>query len=392
MSTVRINPASDIEWIYPLALILGFVALATMLPAVFLRGGMLAVCLIIVVIALIAQWIGARRSNQVVTRARFDLVILASVSLGLSGLYWYRVAVGVSGWDGIGFGIIMTLEWWLPAAAFAALYRHPGEKWLEQGRGRFFLRLVVVVIFSLPALPIQNALHEQRAVRAEIAALPGAVASLAERVLPDGTSIDHRLEDALLYLDVTWSHFREIGNYRQIAMLHTLAGDAGAMRPGGADRLADRANVDQVQLRVFQGDLVIARMDWPRESLRRGEQALLINYVAAGLDPFPTEEDLNDLLRSLPERHQTGRLCARGLEGEVWIGRCESDVDPMMNETTPELEKDWQATNLLIREISRVFPDVAAFQVRLAGSELNVQRDAISPSFDVRKEFKLPES
>ena len=389
MSVAGTNSEFRTEWIYPFALVSGFLALAAMLPPAILRDGMLAVCLLVVFLAVIAQLVAARRCTAAESRSRKDIVFPAVVSLGLSTLFWYRAAIGVSGWDGIGFGIVITLGWWLPAAAFAALYRYPGERWLEQGRGRFFLRLVVVGVFaSLPALPIQSMLHEQRAVRAEIAGLPGAVESLAERVLPRGAGIEYRLDNGVLHLDVTWPVLTETGHYRQITMLHSLAGDAGALRPGGADRLVERVNVDRVRLQVFRGERLIADMDWPRQGLRRGEQALFIDHDAAGLVSFPTQAILDELLRGVPERYQTGYLCARGMDGEIWIERCEGDPGSVADEDVPELKqelgRDWQAINLLVREITRVFPDVSAFQVTLAGHEVSVPRAAVSPAFDAR--------
>ena len=78
-------------------------------------------------------------------------------------VYWFRASMGITGWDGFGFGTLITLGWWLPAVAFAVLYRHPGERWLAQGRGRFLARVLVAVVASLAGLPIQGVLQEQQA-------------------------------------------------------------------------------------------------------------------------------------------------------------------------------------------------------------------------------------
>jgi hypothetical protein len=385
MPEARSNNQHATDWIYPISLVFGFVVIAATVPPAILREGLLSAFVIIVFFAVIAQLVVVRRSNSAGTRSNMDIVILAILSLSLSTLYWYRAAFGVSGWEGFEFGIVTSLAWWLPAAAFAALYRHPGERWLEQGRGRFFVRVAVVaVVASLPALPIHGALHERHAVRAEIAGLPAVIDSLAKRVLPEDAGFEYSIDDGVVHLDVTWPVMTETGNYRQIAMLHSLAGDAGAMRPGGVDRLVDRVNVEQVRLRVSRQQRLIAHMDWPQPDMRRGEQALVIDHAAAGLVPIPTRADLDDLLESIPGRYRTGNLCARSMDGEVWIGRCEEDPVIVAIDDAAELERDWQAANLLIREISQVFPEVSAFQVTLAGQHSRVPRDAVAPLFDAR--------
>ena len=168
----RGGPAS--AWLYPVALILGFSALAGLVPSAILREGLPVVFLAVVALASATNLIFARVAPATADRAYGDFVVVALVAVSLTGVYWFRAAMGITGWDGFGFGILITLGWWLPAVAFAALYRHPGERWLAQGRGRFLARVSVAVVASLAGLPIQGVLQEQHALHVERAGLPQA--------------------------------------------------------------------------------------------------------------------------------------------------------------------------------------------------------------------------
>ena len=378
-------------WLYPTALILAFSVLAALVPSAILRDGLLVLFLAVVALALVTNLIFARATPAAAGRAYGDFVVVALVAVALTSVYWFRAAMGISGWDGIGFGILITLGWWLPAVAFAVLYRHPGERWLEQGRGRFLARVSVSVVASLAGLPLQGMLQERHALQVERAGLPQAVEELAARTLPDGATMRFEHEGRVLTLHVGWPERGAGGSYRQLAMLRNLAGDAGRMRPGGADRLVRRVNVDRVNLEVRRGDQILATMDWPQAGLQRGSQALEIDYEAAGLSPLPDQTDLEDLLRSLPTRVQTGELCGRVLGDRVWIGRCVETSSPVTAEKVRSMERDWSGANILIRELSRVFPAISGFRLELVGYELDVPSPAATASFDAREWLPVPD-
>jgi hypothetical protein len=275
--------------------------------------------------------------------------------------------------------------------AFAVLYRHPGERWLAQGRGRFLARIAVAAVASLAGLPIQGVLQEHRALQIERAGLPQAVEDLATRTLPDGAGMQFQHDGSVLSLHVTWPERESGGSYRELALLRALGGDAGPMQPGGADRLVDRVNVDRVTLEVRRGDQTLAAMDWPQAGLERGAQALEIDYDAAGLSPLPDQTDLDGLLRSLPSRVRTAELCSRALGDRVWIGRCVETTSPVTAQEVRSMERDWNGTNILIRELSRVFPAISEFRVELAGYALDVPQAAATAWFDAREWLPVPE-
>lgn len=379
-----------VAWLHPVALILAFAGLVGLLPSAILGEGLLEVTFVVVIFfALVTNLIFARVPHVSPERTLWDFVVVALVAVLLTGLYWFRVAMGVSGWDSIGLKIVMSLGWWLPAAAFAVLYRHPGERWLEQGRGRFLARVLVAVVASLAGLPLQSMLQERHALQAERAGLPQAVEELAARTLPENATMRFEHEEGVLTLHVGWPEHEAGGSsYRQLAMLRALAGDAGRMQPGGADRLVRRVSVDRVHLKVHRADQILATMDWPQAGPQRGAQALEIDYKAAGLRPLPGEVDLDDLLRSLPAHVRTGDLCSRALDDQVWIGHCIETSSPITAEQVRSVERDWRGANILIRELSRVFPAISAFRLELAGYELDIQPPAVTASFDARE--RLP--
>jgi len=360
-------------------------------PSSILREGLLVVFLAVVALALATNLIFARVAPATADRTYGDFVVVALVAVSLTGVYWFRAAMGISGWDGLGFGILITLGWWLPAVAFAVLYRHPGERWLAQGRGRFLARVLVAVAASLAGLPIQVVLQEQRALQFERAGLPQAVEELAVRTLPDGASMHFEHDGSVLFLHVAWLEREPAGNYRELALLRALAGDAGRMQPGGADRLVERVNVDRVNLQVRRGEQILAAMDWPQAGLERGAQALEIDYDAAGLSRLPDQTDLEDLLRSLPARVRTGELCSRALDGRVWIGRCVETPSPVTAQEVRSMERDWIGANILIRELSRVFPAIGAFRLELAGYALDIPHVTVTGWFDARKWLPVPD-
>jgi len=379
------------SWLYPIALILVFAALASLLPSAILREGLLVAFLGVIGLAAAANLIFARVPPATAHRAFGDLVAVALVAVVLTSVYWFRAAMGITGWDGFGFGILIILGWWLPAVTFAVLYRHPGERWLAQGRGRFLARVLVAVVASLAGLPIQSVLQEQHALQVERAGLPQAVEELAARTLPDGASMHFEHDGGVLTLHVAWPERESAGNYRELALLRALAGDAGRMQPGGADRLVERVNVDRVTLEVRRGDQILAAMDWPQAGLERGAQAMEIDYDAAGLSPLPDQTDLDGLLRSLPSRVRTGDLCSRAPGDRVWIGRCVETTSPVTAQEVRSMERDWSGANILIRELSRVFPAISAFRVELAGYALDIPQAAATAWFDAREWLPVPE-
>jgi hypothetical protein len=186
----------------------------------------------------------------------------------------------------------------------------------------------VAAVASLAGLPIQDVLQEHRALQIERAGLPQAVEDLTTRTLPDGAGMHFQHDGSVLSLHVTWPERESGGSYRELALPRALAGHAGPMQPGGADRLVDRVNVDRVTLEARRGDQTLASMDWPQSGLERGAQALEIDYEAAGLSPLPDQMDLDGLLRSLPARVRTGDLCSRALSNRVWIGHCVETTSP----------------------------------------------------------------
>lgn len=378
-------------WFYPIALILMFAALAGLVPSAILREGLLVVFLGVVTLASATNLIFSRVPPATPDRTFGDFVAIALVAVVLTSVYWFRAAMGITGWDGIGFGIVISLGWWLPAVAFAVLYRHPGERWLAQGRGRFLARVAVAALVSLAGLPILGVLQEHRALQIERAGLPQAVEDLATRTLPDGAGMHFQHDGSVLSLHVTWPERETDGSYRELALLRALAGDAGPMRPGGADRLVERVNVDRVTLEVRRGDQTLASMDWPQAGLERGAQALQIDYDAAGLSPLPDQTDLDGLLRSLPARVRTGDLCSRAQGDRVWIGPCVDTPSPVTAEEVRSTERDWNGANILIRELSRVFSAISAFRLELAGYELDVPQAAVTEGFDAREWLPVPD-
>lgn len=377
-------------WLHPLALILVFFALAGVMPSAMLLDRLLVVFAGVVALALLTNLAFAQVPPTSSHRRFGDLVVIALMAVSLTGVFWFRAASGISGWDGIGFGIIITLAWWLPAVAFAALYRHPGERWLAQGRQRFLGRIAVAALASLAGLPIHDVLKENRALQIERAGLPRAIDDLAARTLPDGADMQFQLDGGELHLRVMWPERQSPGSYRELAQLRALAGDAGRMRAGGADRLVERINVDQVRLEVRRAGRILASMDWPQVGLERGAEALVIDYDAAGLSRLPDQTDLDELLRSLPARHRTGNLCSQALDDAVWIGRCAESTSPSTIDEVRLMERDWAGANVLIRELGRVFPAIGAFRVELAGHTLEVPQSAVSPSFEARTLLPLP--
>ena len=378
-------------WFYPIALILVFSALAGLVPSAILREGLLVVFLGVVTLASATNLIFSRVPPATPDRTIGDFVAIALVAVVLTSVYWFRAAMGITGWDGIGFGIVISLGWWLPAVAFAVLYRHPGERWLAQGRGRFLARVAVAALVSLAGLPVLGVLQEHRALQIERAGLPQAIEELASRTLPDGASMDFQHDGSVLSLHVTWPEREPGGSYRDLALLRALAGDAGPMRPGGADRLAERVNVDRVTLEVRRGEQTLAAMDWPQAGFERGAQALEINHDAAGLSSLPEQVDMDGLLRSLPARVRTGELCSRAQGDRVWIGRCVETSSPVTLQEVRSMERDWNGANILVRELGRVFPAISAFRLELAGYELDVPQSAATVRFDARKSIPVPD-
>jgi len=345
----------------------------------------------VVTLASAANLVFSRVPPATPDRTFGDFVAIALVVVVLTSVYWFRAAMGITGWDGIGFGIVISLGWWLPAVAFAVLYRHPGERWLAQGRGRFLARVAVAALVSLAGLPILGVLQEHRALQIERAGLPQAVEDLATRTLPDGAGMHFQHDGSVLSLHVTWPERETDESYRELALLRALAGDAGPMRPGGADRLVDRVNVDRVTLEVRRGDQTLASMDWPQAGFERGAQALEIDYDAAGLSPLPDQTDLDDLLRSLPARVRTGELCSRAQGDRIWIGRCGDTPTPVTPQEVRSTERDWNGANILIRELGRVFPAISAFRLELAGYALDLPQAAVTAGFDAREWLPVPD-
>ncbi|WP_157092184.1 hypothetical protein [Thioalkalivibrio nitratireducens] len=389
--SARLRGSHGSTWLYPIVLILVFATLAALVPSAILREGLLAVFLGVIGLAAATNLVFARVPLATLDRSFGDLVAVALVAVFLSVVYWFRAAIGVSGWDSIGFGIIISLGWWLPAVAFAVLYRHPGEHWLAQGRGRFLARVAVAALASLAGLPIQGVLQEQRALQAERAGLPQAVEELASRTLPDGASMHFEHDGSVLSLFVAWPEHGSGGNHRELAPLRALAGDAGRMQPGGADRLVERVNVDRVYLEVHRDDQILASMDWPQAGAERGAQALKIDYDAAGLSPLPDQMDLDGLLHSLPPHIRTGELCGRTLGDRIWIGRCVESPSPVTAAEVRSTERDWNGANILIRELGRVFPAISEFRLELAGHELDVPQAAVTAWFDARERLPVPD-
>ncbi|AHE99886.1 hypothetical protein [Thioalkalivibrio paradoxus] len=375
-------------WLYPLALAALFLALAGLAPPAFLREGLLGVFLVVILLAASTRFIRSAPASAARNPGSADLVVIAVMAVVLSSLYWVRAASGVSAWDTIGLRAVTMVGWWLPAVAFAALYHHPQEPWLR--RGRFIARLGVAAIASIAAFPIQHAWNQEQALRAERAGLPGAVEALANRTLPPGARMDFQHEAGVLLLEVAWPE-QAFGNYRSLASLRALAGDAAPMRPGGADRLTERVNVDRVHLQVRRGDVIIAEMEWPQPGLARGAQALAVDYDAAGLSRTPSQADLAEVLERLPSRFRTGELCARGSADTVHIQRCEQAPAPVLPHDIRVLEANWNEANSAMREIARVFPAVSAFTLALAGHSLEIPRDVVAaPGFDARTLLPVP--
>lgn len=55
------------------------------------------------------------------------------------------------------------------------------------------------------------------------------------------------------------------------------------------------------------------------------------------------------------------------------------------------IERDWSGSNILIRELSRVFPAIRAFRVELAGYALDIPQAAVTAWFDAREWLPVPE-
>ncbi len=140
------------QWCYPVGLTALFFAVAVALPPAMLLNSVLLVCLAAILVSAIVQVLQRPELIPEPPRFRLDWVAIAVVAVTLTGLYWYQARQGIVGWDNIGFHIGTTLAWWIPATAFAALYRHPGESWRSQGRRRFFTRLALAACVGLLGL------------------------------------------------------------------------------------------------------------------------------------------------------------------------------------------------------------------------------------------------
>jgi len=128
----------------------------------------------------------------------------------------------------------------------------------------------------------------------------------------------------------------------------------------------------------------------PSSSRDVGRRLLLHSADAAGLSPLPDQMDLDGLLRSLPARVRTGELCSRALGDRVWIGRCDETTSPVTAQEVRSMERDWNGANILIRELSRVFPAISAFRVELADYALDVPQAAATAWLDAREWLSVP--
>lgn len=125
------------QWCYPSGLVALFVVVAVALPPVMLLNSVLFVFLAVILVSAVVQLLQRPEMTPDPARFRLDLVVISIVAIALTGLYWYQARLGMTGWNLIGFDIATTLIWWIPATAFAARYRHPGESWRRQGWRRF---------------------------------------------------------------------------------------------------------------------------------------------------------------------------------------------------------------------------------------------------------------
>ncbi|TVP93550.1 MAG: hypothetical protein EA347_00265, partial [Thioalkalivibrio sp.] len=98
--SARLRGVQGFSWLYPIALILVFAALASLLPSAMLREGLLVLFLGVIGLAAAANLIFARVPPAPQDRSFGDLVVVALVAVLLSSVYWFRAAMGISGWDG----------------------------------------------------------------------------------------------------------------------------------------------------------------------------------------------------------------------------------------------------------------------------------------------------
>jgi len=145
--------------LYAPAVCCGFLLVVALLDRELLREELLGASLIAAPVLAALRLIFVNR-GEAAAGSYWDLLVVAVVALAGSTIFWLRAFAEVQTFSThLTVKILRAYLFWLPAVAFACLYRHPGEGWRVRSRADFVTRLATAAASGGVGALIQGAVH-----------------------------------------------------------------------------------------------------------------------------------------------------------------------------------------------------------------------------------------
>jgi hypothetical protein len=339
----------------------------------------------------------------------------------LSVLYWYRAALGISGFeDGIGFQLAQTLLFWVPAAVFMVLYRAPGESLRPSRRSTLLLRVLTGLITGLLGMTAASQIHAWHDARYDRTTLADAMAHYRNHMLPDDVTVAWSHSRPDLDVELSWPLSADRISYRELHRIRSLANLYA--------RLADRNDTDHVHVRMTRDGVQFAGLDWSADD-RRPWDLVHINHEAAGISPRPDPDDIRHVLDGIPPTARSNRIHGRMVGDTLHLWRAgimtpgtDQDTRPHHRQAAPytpdgtarsnghgrihpelhpdsirAIALDWRAANHLIRDIRSIFRDIPVYGIAMPGYPPGMVHHLLIPAsetggyFEAQRHLPVPD-
>ncbi len=319
-----------------------------------------------------------------------SFIVPGIAALLLSTLYWYRAALGRSGFeDGLGFKLAEAFLFWVPAVFFMSLYRAPGEGLRPSRRKTLILRLITGLVAGLLGMATASQIHDWYDAHFDRTTLADAMAHSINHHISDDVSVTWSHSRPNLDVELSWPQSDETNNYQELRRIRSRASHFA--------RFTRRHDTERVTIRMTRDGQLFADIEWPADHGRRAWDMVRIDYEAAGISSLPHQADLQLVMNALPPAARDNRMQAGMIGDTLHLWRAglslpgpEKDTRLRDRPTTPStpietalssghsrihpelppdtiraLDTDWRAANHVIRDIRSVFRDIPAFGVTM---------------------------
>lgn len=367
--------------LYPVLLVAAFLALFALPAPASLRESVLVALFILALVAFLLGMTFARPPAAGAASAHLAVVLAASVVL--SAIFWFRFALDARTFEaGMTVKLAHAFLFWLPAVAFACLYRFPGERWWPAGRLRFAGRTAGAVVAGLFGLLVAIAAHDFIRTHHDREPLAKVMEQMQSRAADDGISLTYRHDDGVLYLDLAWPAMDDRSNHAELRRIRGFAHRYA--------RLVERIDTDRLVLAMSRNGERFAGLEWSRGDAGRPWDLVRVDHAAAGIEPFPDQRDLGLMAEHIVAAERPRQLGV-AMDGSTlhltWNGDAAA-VDSA--EGIQAIAREWRAVNQLVRETRLVFRQVDAFRISMPGHDLDVSAADVPRHFRAQRHITVP--